>query len=82
MRPIINTREDLEALKETEYYTEFIQSLKGSMTHKVNVAEYPENYHTLEYDGPEIEPIWEEVEDLTTIHRFGFSKEELLNSIN
>lgn len=77
MRPIINTREDLEALKGTEYYTEFIQSLKGSMIHRVNVADYPDNYNTPEYDGQEIEPIWEEVENLETITRFGFTREEL-----
>lgn len=79
MRPIINTREDLEALKGTEQYTEFINSLKGSMIHKVNVAEYPENYGTPEYTGEVVEPIWEEVENLDTITRFGFTKEELNN---
>lgn len=78
MRPIINTREDLEALKGTSHYTDFIQSLKGSMVHKINTAEYPEDYNNPEYDGPEIEPIWEEVENLETITRFGFTKEELL----
>lgn len=79
MRPIINTREDLEALKGTEHYTEFINSLKGSMIHKVNVAEYPENYGIPEYTGEVVEPIWEEVENLDTITRFGFTKEELNN---
>jgi hypothetical protein len=79
MRPIINTREDLEALKGTEHYAEFIQSLKGSMIHKINIAEYPEDYNTPEYDGQVIDPIWEEIENLETITRFGFTKEELQN---
>lgn len=78
MKPIINTREDLEALRGTSHYVEFINSLKGSMTHRINVAEYPENYNTPDYDGPEIEAVWEEVENLETITRFGFTKEELL----
>ena len=79
MKPIINTRQDLEAIKGTEHYVEFINALKGSMNHRINTAEYPENYNTPDYDGPEIEPIWEEVENLDTITRFGFTKEELNN---
>lgn len=49
-------------------------SLKGSMTRKQNVADYPDGYGTPEYDGPVIDPIWEDVEDLSTIQRFGFTK--------
>jgi len=49
------------------------------MIHKVNIAEYPENYGTPEYTGEVIEPIWEEVENLDTIIRFGFTKEEINN---
>lgn len=48
--------------------------LKGSIMRRQNVAEYPEGYGAPEYDGPAIEPIWEDVEDLTTIERFGFTK--------
>lgn len=77
--PIINSREDLDALRGTQEYAEFIAYLKGSMTRKVNVAEYPEDYNREGYDGPEIEPIWVEVEDLSTISRYGFTQDKLLD---
>lgn len=44
------------------------------MTRRENQAEYPDNYNDPDYDGPKIEPVWVDVEDLTTIERFGFSK--------
>jgi len=34
--PIINSREDLDALKGTQEYADFIDYIKGSMTRKVN----------------------------------------------
>lgn len=49
-------------------------ALKGSMTRKQNVSDYPDGYGTPEYDGAVIDPIWEDVEDLSTIQRFGFTK--------
>lgn len=51
-----------------------MERLKGSMTRRENQAEYPDNYNDPDYDGPKIEPVWVDVEDLTTIERFGFSK--------
>lgn len=74
MKHVINTRDDLEAINGTPEYDEFMATLKGSMIHKRNVQVYPEGYGTPEYEGPELEPIWEEVEDLSTITRFGFTK--------
>lgn len=74
MKYVINTRDDLEAINGTPEYDKFMAALKGSMTHKRNVQVYPEVYGTPEYEGPELEPIWEEVEDLSTITRFGFTK--------
>lgn len=53
--------------------------LKGSMTRKQNVAEYPENYNSPDYDGPAIEPVWVDVEDLTAIEAFGFTKGDFIN---
>ena len=53
-----------------------MQMLKGSMARRQNVAVYPEGYGQPGYDGPAIEPIWEDVEDLSTIERFGFGKED------
>jgi len=73
---IFNTREDLDAAQGTVEHTEFMNYLKGSMTRMENRQIYPEDYNSLEYTGDELEPIWEEVEDLSTIERFGFTKEE------
>ena len=74
----INTREDLDAIAGTPEYDEFMQALKGSMTCKQDVQVYPEGYNQPGYEGPVIEPIWEDVEDLSTIERFGFSKADFL----
>jgi len=77
MKHTINTRADLESIAGTKAYDDFMERLKGSMTRKQNVAEYPDNYSDPEYDGPVIDPIWEDVEDLSTIERFGFTKADL-----
>ena len=77
LKSVINTRADLEALAGTEAYRDFIERLKGSMTMRVDQAAYPENYGQPDYDGDPIDPVWVEVEDLSTITRFGFSKAEL-----
>jgi hypothetical protein len=77
--PIINSRADLDALKGTQEYAEFISYLKGSISRPVNVAAYPEGYNREGYEGPQIEPAWMEVEDLSVIQRFGFTKSELLD---
>jgi len=76
MKNIINSRADLDALQGTQAHADFMARLKGSMTRRENQAEYPDNYNDPDYDGPEIEPVWVDVEDLTTIERFGFAKED------
>jgi hypothetical protein len=48
--------------------------LKGSMTRRENQAVYPDNYNDPDYDGPAVEPVWVDVEDMSTIERFGFGK--------
>jgi hypothetical protein len=75
---VINTREDLDAAIGTPAHTEFIDRLIGSMTRTENQAEYPDGYGQPTYDGPKIEPKWVEVEDLSAIERFGFTKSEIL----
>ena len=72
--PLINTREDLDAIAGTPEHGEFMARLAGSMTRKQDVQIYPEGYGQPGYDGPLLEPIWEDVDDLSTIERFGFSK--------
>ncbi len=74
----INTRADLEALAGTDAYAEALQMLKGSMTAAINVAVYPEGYFDDGYAGPEIEPVWEDVESLEALNLLGISKAEFL----
>ena len=73
---VINTREDLDAITGTPEHSAFMLALKGSMTRRQNVQVYPEGYGKPEYDGPQLEPIWEDVEDLSAIERFGFTKDD------
>lgn len=71
---IINTREDLDALEGTADHADFMKFLKGTMTRKQDVRVYPEGYGQPDYKGEKLEPIWDDVEDLSTIERFGFTK--------
>jgi hypothetical protein len=74
MKTIINTREDLDAIVGTPEHEQFMQILKGSMTRRQNIQVYPEGYNQPDYQGEKLEPIWEDVEDLSMIERFGFTK--------
>jgi hypothetical protein len=78
--PIINTKEDLDAIGGTEDYVQFMDFLRGTMTKKVDVAIYPDGYGQPDYTGEEIPPVWEEVEDLSVITSFGFTKDELIET--
>lgn len=80
-KTVINTREDLDAIQGTPEHDKFMAALKGSMTRKQDVRVYPDNYNNPDYDGEQLEPIWEDVEDLSTIERFGFSKAEFLQTL-
>lgn len=71
---IFNTREDLDAAKGTSQYNDFMVYLKGTLTRKEDKQVYPEGYHDFDYSGDHLDPIWEDVEDLSTIERFGFTK--------
>ena len=72
--PIINTRDDLDAAIGTPRHDEFMAYLKGSMSRKQDTQAYPADYNQPEYAGPKLQPIWQDVEDLSTIERFGFTK--------
>lgn len=73
---VINTREDLDAISGTHAHRSFMEALKGSMSKRINTQTYPDNYGQPGYEGPVIEPIWQDVEDLSTIERFSFSKSD------
>lgn len=70
----INTRADLDSLLGTTAHAEFMAKLKGSMTRKQDVAVRPDNYNQPQYQGEVISPVWQDVEDLSTIEKFGFTK--------
>ncbi|WP_438979103.1 hypothetical protein [Polynucleobacter sp.] len=72
--PIINNREDLDHLIDTPEHDQFMEYLKGSITRKQDTAIYPESYGQPGYEGPAVEPVWTDIEDLSTITRFGFTK--------
>lgn len=76
-KTIINTRADLDAISGTPAHAEFMTALKGSMTRKQDVAVRPEGYGQPGYEGEVIAPEWLDVEDLSTITAFGFTKEQL-----
>lgn len=76
MKTIINTRADLDAIIGTPEHEQFMQILKGSMTRKQDVQVYPEGYNQPDYQGEKLEPIWTDVEDLSMIERFGFTKKD------
>lgn len=77
MKTIINTREDLDAIIGTPEHEQFMQMLKGSMTRKQDVQVYPDGYNQPDYQGDKLEPIWTDIEDLSTIERFGFTKADM-----
>ena len=72
---IVNTRADLDALKDTPAYLEALRLLAGTMSATVDAAVYPEGYGEPAYAGPEIAPEWRQVETLAGIERFGFTRE-------
>ena len=75
----INSREDLLSISGTAEYNNFMILLKGTMTRKQDVQVYPEEYNNPDYLGEKLEPIWQDVEDLSTIKKFGFVKGDFNN---
>ena len=75
-KAVINTRQDLDAIKGEPEWFEFMAKLKGSMQRKQDVQVYPDGYNQPGYDGQKLDPIWDYVEDLSTIHSFGFDKSD------
>ena len=79
---VINTLSDLEAVRGTPDFTEALQRIAGSLTRTTDVAVYPADYNTPEYDGPTIEADWQEVEDLSVVERFGVTKQWVLDELS
>ena len=75
-KTIINTRADLDAIAGTPEHAEFMAALKGTMTRKQDTQVYPDGYGQPGYEGETLEPVWTDVEDLSTIERFGFTKKD------
>lgn len=74
----INTRADLDALQGTPAYATAMAALNGSMTMKRDVAAYPDGYGGPGYAGPTVSPVWQDQENLESIAKFDFTKEEFL----
>lgn len=75
---LINTRADLDAIAGTKAHSDFMIYLAGTMTRKQNTQTYPAGYGTPEYTGEALDPVWEDVEDLSTIKSFGFVKADFI----
>jgi hypothetical protein len=71
--PVINTRADLDAIAGTPEHTAFMAYLRGTLTRRTDTQTYPEGYGQPGYEGEPLAPVWEDVEDLSTIERFGFT---------
>ncbi len=78
MKMIINTRQDLDAIAGTPEHQEFMEFLAGSMTRKQDSQNYPANYNQPDYEGETLTPVWVDVEDLSVIENFGFTKADFL----
>lgn len=74
--PVINTREDLDAIAGSYEHFQFMEYLRGTLTRKVDTAERPADYGQDSYAGEVISPVWQDIEDTSVIERFGFSKED------
>lgn len=75
--PLINTREDLDAIQGTPQHAEFLRYLVGTLTTKTDVAVRPEGYGQPGYTGPVIEALWQEVDNPTAATRFGYTPDEV-----
>ena len=71
--PVLNTRADLDAIAGTTQHDEFMTYLRGSMTKTVDTQTYPEGYGQPGYAGPALAPVWQTVQDLSIVTRFGFT---------
>ena len=78
MKLIINTRQDLDAIAGTPEHQEFMEFLAGSITRKQDSRSYPTNYNQPDYEGDVLAPVWVDVEDLSVIESFGFTKSDFL----
>ena len=74
---VINSREDLDAIRGTPQHAVFMRYLAGTLTTKTDVAVHPADYGQPGYTGPVIAPVWQEVDSPATAARFGFTPEEV-----
>ncbi|MBI1175683.1 MAG: hypothetical protein GC139_10535 [Sideroxydans sp.] len=79
---VIATRQDFDLARvdNPELYAEFVAALKGSLISTADTQVYPAGYDSTLKDGDAgyVAPIISQVEDLSTIERFGFTKAEVL----
>lgn len=76
----INTRADLDSLKGTPAYAAAMANINGSLTKKIDTAVYPEGYGQPGYAGAHVDPVWADQENLETITKLSFAKDEFLTA--
>lgn len=76
MNPI-NSRADLENLRGTAALAIALRNIAGSSMVLFDVAERPSDYGEPSYEGPTIEPIWENRQDNAVLRRFSLTRRDL-----
>lgn len=74
---IVNSRDDLDALRGGPAYLDALLALRGAARVLIDIAEYPANYSAGDYDGPVIEPLWQERQDTSALDKIGVTLEEI-----
>ena len=84
MKPIIATRADLETLRGTPAYDEFIAFLRGTLTTRSNIQVYPDGYDTRLQEGDlgYLPPIYEDRPSPDLAAGYGFTPTQLDPSWN
>ena len=84
MRVIVQTRADLDALRETHpaLYREQLIAILGSCSIRTNQAAYPDDYNSELQPGDAgyIAPLWVEIDDTATLRRLGFESRAALEA--
>jgi len=79
MTTIIATRADLDSLKGTPAYDQFLEFLRGTLTNRVNGQVYPDGYDSRLQPGDDgyLAPIFVGQSSPETAAKYGFTPEEL-----
>lgn len=76
MNPI-NSRADLEQLRDTPAFEPALRAIAGALVRKTNIAINPSTHADSDYDGPPVAPVWSYEEDPSILARIGMTRSEL-----